>query len=384
MTTPKLLGRLLKLRKIVRIKRYSFKKWGKELHLWVRPYKNGCLCPKCRRRCRIVRAQPQQRCWRDVRICGIDVYLHHTLREIQCPTHGRSQEMIPWAAPFSQVTYRLEALLLRYCRSMPQKHAAELLNISPSTLSGLLHRTIHRIRQGHTVRALRTVGIDEISYQRGRKYATIVYDLQRGCVLWVGRGKARDTADTFFRDCLSPFQRAQIRHASCDMSKSFIGAIKHWCPNAKLVLDRFHVVKALNNAVDAVRKEQWRKLKQTAEGKAIKGLRWLLFRHSSTRSRSQNQLLHSLRKSNRRIWRAWVLKDEFESLWEYTYPGAARNFLKRWGTTALKSRLQPVRDFVKTLRSHLEDILAFVDTKLTNAVGDLDIPAQIKAKFHAY
>lgn len=416
MTGIKLIGCMLHLRGILRIKRFAFKKWGKELHLWVKPYRNGCRCPECGRRGRILRTMSEQRCWRDVRVCGMDVYLHYAPREIRCTTHGRRQESIPWAAPHAQITYRLEVLVLRYCQSMTQCAAAQLLNMSPSTLSGVLHRTIDRIRSGHRVRALRTIGIDEISYERGRSYATIVYDLDRGCVVWVGDGKGRETIDRFFKTQMSPFQRANVRFASCDMSQTYIGAIKDWCPRAQLVIDRFHVVKALNDAVDEVRKNEWRKLKDTTEGKAIKGLRWLLYRHSTNRTPSQSRVLNSLRKSNRRIWRAWVLKDEFESFWEYTYPGAAQSFVKRWMTSALKSRLEPLRGFVKTLRNHLGDIITFVGTRLTNAVGegvnriirmvknrasgfqnitafsdliyltvgDLDIPAQIPKRFHTY
>lgn len=361
---------MLKVRRFLRIKRFAFHKRGKVLDIWVKPYRNGCCCPECGRRCRIVRTMPDERRWRDLRVCGIDVYLHYAPREILCPTHGRRQEVIPWAAPYAQVTYRFEVLMLRYCQSMTQQDAASLLNVSASTLSGILHRTISRIRQGHRVRGLRTIGIDEISYQRGRKYATVVYDLDRGCVVWVGDGKGRETIDEFFQTCMSEFQRTQIRFASCDMCQTYIGAIKHWCRKAKLVLDRFHIVKALNAAVDEVRKVEWRNLKGTTEGNAVKGLRWLLYRHSNNRTPAQSRVLNSLRTSNRRIWRAWILKDEFEAFWDYTYPGAARNFVKRWMSSALKSRLQPIRSFVKTLKSHLEDILAFIDTRLTNAVGE--------------
>lgn len=370
MTGIKLIGCMLNLRRILKIKRFSFQKWGKELHLWVKPYRNGCLCPKCRRRGIIKRTMPQQRVWRDVRICGKDVFFHYTPREIICPTHGRCQEIIPWADTFSQVTYRFEALALRYCQSMAQKDAASFLNISPSTLSGIIHRIISRVRDEHKIRALRTIGVDEISYHKGKKYATIVYDLDKGCVVWVGRGKARETIDEFFTTHLSQFQRRNIRYASCDMSKTYIGAILQWCPNATLVLDRFHVVKALNQAVDEVRKSQWRQLQGTAEGKAIKGYRWLLFMHSSNRSRQQKELLKDLRKSNRRIWRASVLKDEFESFWEYKSCTAAAKFLKRWETTALKSRLEPIRAFVKTLRNHKDNILTFIGSRLTNAVAE--------------
>jgi len=82
---------------------------------------------------------------------------------------------------------------------MPQKAAAKLLRISTSTLSDLLHRTITRFRKGHKIRALTHIGIDEIAYSRNRKYATIVYDLKKSHVVWIGKGKGRKTIDRFFK-----------------------------------------------------------------------------------------------------------------------------------------------------------------------------------------
>ena len=108
--------------------------------------------------------------------------------EIRCPTHGRRLEEAPWAARSAQVSYRFEYLLLTYCQSMTQAAAARLLG---------LHRLIERRRTGHRISGLKTVGIDEISYAKGHKYATLVYDLKRSRVVWVGQGKARKTIDAF-------------------------------------------------------------------------------------------------------------------------------------------------------------------------------------------
>jgi transposase len=412
-TVLKLIGRILRLRDILKIKRFEFKAWGRELHLWVKPYRNGCLCPECERRAPIVRIMPQERVWRDIRVCGMNVYLHYTPKEIRCPTHGRRQEIIPWAAIDAQVTYRFEVLALHYCHSMTQLQASQLLGISKSTLSDILHRTIERLRKGHRIRALRTIGVDEVAYHKGKRYATVVYDLDRGCVVWIGMGKGRETIDVFFQNHLSDFQRRNIRFASCDMGETYIGAIEHWCPNATLVLDRFHIVKALNETLDTIRMEEWRKLKGSAKAKAVKGLRWLLYRHPTSRTKAQTRTLNALKKSNRRIWRAWVLKDEFQRLWDYTYKGSAQSFIHAWMAAARRSRLQPIMDFVKTISKHLPAILAFIPSKLTNAaaeginriigivrnrasgfksfdsfadliyltIGDLDLPDQIPAAF---
>ncbi len=189
-------------------------------------------------------------------------------------------------------------------------------------------------------------------------------------MVWVGAGKGRETIDRFFAEALSEYQRAQIRWASCDMSRAYTEAIKHHCPNATLVIDHFHVTKAPNEAVDAVRKEEWRTL-AGARRKAIKGLRWLLYRHPATRTKGQTRTLNRLRHSNRRIHRAWVLKDEFAQFWGFTYKGAAEKFLRTWMTSALRSRIPSWRTFVGTLKTHFDNILGFVEHDLTNAVAEV-------------
>jgi transposase len=385
-----------------------------DLDLFVKPYKNGCRCPECERRCPVVRQMEDLRMWRDPPIYGRTVNLWYRPREVQCPTHGRVQEMIPWADRFARVTYRFDFLLLIFCQMMTQKSAARVLRLAASTLSDLLHRSITRLRKGHKIGELTSIGIDEISYCKGHKYATVVYDIERSSVVWVGKGKGREAIDAFFNEVLSPEQKQGIRWATCDMSQAYIGAIEHHCPNATLVLDRFHIAKALNNAVDEVRKEEWRKA-SGAERKALKGLRWLLYKHSSNRSKEERATLEALRNGNRRIHRAWILKDEFEQFWEYNAPWAAQRFLKRWMTTALRSRIPSIRTFVGTLKEHAHRILPYINSRLTNSigeglnriikivknrasgfrnleafsdmiyltVGDLDLPAQIHADFHA-
>lgn len=413
MSIVKFIQHLLKL-KALSVKNYTFKNWYKELWLEVKPYKNSALCPHCQKRGRIVNTLDKPRVWRDVPVCGRTVFFTYCPREIYCRIHGRVQEQIPWAAHNARITYRFEYSLLIYSTVMTQKAAAQLLKISTSTLSDLLHRIINRTRKGHKIKNLKLIGIDEISYCKGHKYATIVYDLERSCVIWVGKGKARDTIDSFFKNHLSKYQRKRIVSGCCDMSETFIGAIEKWCPNATLVLDRFHIVKALNEAVDEVRKEEWRKADKSGK-KGLKGLRWLIYKHSSNRTEEDTKSLRSLYMGNRRIHRSWVLKDEFEQFWEFKDIHEAEEFFDSWCKTAIRSRLDSIKKFVKTIKKHKNRLLPFVENRLTNAVseglnriikivknrasgfrtldsfsdliyltvGDLDIPGQIPARFHA-
>ena len=411
MATMSFVKKLLRL-KGLKVTGLKFKTRESTLLIWVKPHKNGCLCPKCGRRAKIINHRKEVRYWDDIVVAEWKVVLCYHPKEINCPTHGRQQEEIPWSAEQAQYTYRFEFAMLMYSKVMTQKAAAYLLKTASSTFSDRLHRTINRLRRGHKIRGLKTIGVDEISYCKGRKYATIVYDLDRGVVVWVGKGKGRSTIDHFFKTKLSDYQRKQITWASCDMSETYIGAIKEFCVNAKLVLDRFHVVKALNDAVDNVRKDTWRELSKEGR-KAVKGLRWMLYRNSSTRKKSDTRFLNNLKKGNNRIYRAWVLKDELEHFWNYISKGSAEKFLKNWITRALRSRIEPLKKFARTIRKHQDNIVTFIERNLSNAkgeglnriikivknrasgfsnlenftdmiflvVGDLDLPAQIHKKF---
>ena len=225
-------------------------------------------------------------------------------------------------------------------------------------------------------------------------------------------GKGRKTIDRFFTDELSRYQRKQITAACCDMGQAYIGAIEYWCPDATLVLDRFHIVKALNAAVDEVRKEEWRK----ADKDNRLTLKGLLYQHPSRRKDEDVKRLKSLyMNGNRRIYRAWILGDEFEQFWDFKDLNEAETFLDNWCQPANRIRLEPIKDFVKTIKRHKHRLLPFVDNRLTNAigeglnriikivknrasgfrtldafsdiiyltVGDMDIPGQIPARFRA-
>lgn len=298
MTAERLLTQLLRM-KGFRVTWYEICPRKKEIHVGVKPHKTGCLCTECGRRGKIVAVLNECRERRDIILCGMLVIFHYNPKEIECETHGRRQEKIPWADAFERVTYRFEYVMLALCRMMTQLAAAELLHIAKSTLSDLLHRTIKRLREGHRIRGLKSIGIDEISY----------------------------------------------------------------------CLDHLHITKALLAAVDEVRKEEWRNADKS-DRSALKGLRWLLFRHSSNRTKGHTRTLNRLKRSNLRIHRAWVLKDEFEKFRAYSYRGSAETFLKGWMTAALKSRLQPLRDFVKTLKNHMEYVIAYIKTPISNAVGE--------------
>jgi transposase len=367
MTTNKFIRQFLNIVGLT-ISNFFLDQRNKELKLYVKPHKNGCRCPHCNQRGKIVRTM-DVRSWRDIVVCGFKVIFFYAPRIIECKTHGYVQENIPWADPYAKVTHRLEFQILIYCQLMTQKAAAKLLCLATSTLSDLLHRIINRVREGHKIEDIKSIGIDEVSYAKGRKFITVIYDLDKSRVVWVGKGKGRDTVDNFFNNELTDVQKKKIKWGSCDMYQTYIDALEYHCPNITVVLDRFHVAKALNEALDNARKEEWQNIDEKNR-KSFKGIRWLLFKHASKRTEKETEMINSLRKSNRRIHRAWILKDEFNQVWDCSTVEEAQIFLKRWMTTALKSRLEPIRKFVRTVRKHSERIVSFVASGLSNAKAE--------------
>ena len=146
MSATKAIAKLLKLHSILKIAGVRFRRDG-ALMLEVKPFKNGARCPQCGRRGRRVRSRPRTRQWRDLPVAGREVTLGYAPREIVCRTHGRTEEEIPWAARHARVSYRFEYAVLRLCKVMTQKAAAQLLQMPASTLSDQLHRSIERYRQ---------------------------------------------------------------------------------------------------------------------------------------------------------------------------------------------------------------------------------------------
>ena len=226
MSATKAIAKLLKLHSILKIAGVRFRRDG-ALMLEVKPFKNGARCPQCGRRGRRVRSRPRTRQWRDLPVAGREVTLGYAPREIVCRTHGRTEEEIPWAGRHARVSYRFEYAVLRRCKVMTQKAAAQLLQMPASTLSDQLHRSIERYRSGYRVRGLRVIGIDEISYRKRHKYATLVYDLERSVVVWVGQGRGRATIDQFFDHHLSGYQKVTNSHRLLRHERGVYG--RHQC-----------------------------------------------------------------------------------------------------------------------------------------------------------
>ena len=211
---------------------------------------------------------------------------------------------------------------------------------------------------------LRVIGIDEVSRSKGQRYLTLVYDLERNRLVWIGENRDAQMMQSFFR-WLGPRRGRLILIVCCDMWAVYVAAMREKLPRAFLVFDRFHVVQHLNRAVDEVRRQCWRRL--TGEAKrAFKKTRWLWLKNPWNLKDEEKRRLSALCRTNQPIVRAYYLKEAFQRFWDYKSPGWSARYLKQWLWWASHSRLDPFRRFARLVREHLDGILRWTELRVAN------------------
>ena len=291
---------------------------------------------------------------------GILVFFVYAMRRVDCPTCGVKVERVPWAEGKSQLTTTL--------RLVPGAlgQAAELeggaprpFNTSWDTVFRAVEMAVEWGRPIGSGRTSRSIGVDEICWQRGHKYLTVVYQIDEGCrrLLWVGAatGQAK-TLLGFFR-WLGPEGRARLRFVCSDMWKPYLKVIAGEARQAIHVLDRFHIMAHWSKAIDEVRAEEARAMAQDGYEPILKHSRWCLLKRPENLTEKQEMKLAELLEYNLKTVRAYLLKEDFQGFWEYVSPAWAGKFLDRWCTRAMRSRLEPMKKVAKMLRNHRELIL---------------------------
>jgi transposase len=210
---------------------------------------------------------------------------------------------------------------------------------------------------------LRQMGVDELYRGKKDKFLTVVCNLETGEPLWFGKTRKKETLDEFFRDQLWPRQRKRIEAACVDMWEPFRLSIQEWAPQCQIVYDKFHIIQHANDAIDEVRKAEFFRQGKQKRG-LIKGKKWLLMSRWKNLTVSQRGELNRLFQLNRRVFKAYLLKESLEKLWDYRYEGAMLNYLEKWMDQLKWQRLRPFEKLADMLLKHLEGILNYCRTKV--------------------
>jgi transposase len=221
------------------------------------------------------------------------------------------------------------------------------------------------------------MGVDEIYLGKKQKFITVVSNLGSGEPVWFGRERKKESLDEFFQNELSAGQRMRITAACVDMWEPYRLSIEQWAPNCRIVYDKFHVMQHANKAIDEVRRaEFFRKGGHLRE--LVKGKRWLLLSRWVNLTPGKRQELNQLFALNRKVFKAYLLKESLDRLGTYHYEGAMLNYLQRWIDQLRWQRLEPFQKLAAMLLDHLEGLLNYCRTKVPLGVVEA-INGNIKA-----
>lgn len=306
-----------------------------------------------------------EREWRDLSLRDRVLVIRYTPVRVRCPICGYRVERVPWARKWQRVTDALAQWVAKLARHLSWAEVAELAGLDWKTVEGIVRRVVAEGLARRRWKPLHEIGIDEVSRRKGQRYLTLVYDLERGRLVWVGEGRERETMERFFA-WLGRRRARSIQVVCCDMWAAYLGAVEEHLPQAVVVFDRFHVVQHLNRAVDDVRREAWRKLPEE-EKSEFKRTRWLWLKNPWNLRPEEKARLGELCRKNLPIVRAYYLKEAFQRFWDYLSRGWAEPYLHWWLGWALRSRLAPFVRFARMIRDHLGGILAWTRLRVSNA-----------------
>ena len=306
-----------------------------------------------------------------------DDYGAHRGISVKCPECGVKIEkvpLLPSKAPFSK---RFEDAVGQACESAAARQVARRFGLAESTVRAIDLRYLERWAASRRKPALRQMGVDEIHIGKKQKFLTVVCNLETGEPLWFGRERKKETLDAFFQEELSSRQRHGIAAVCVDMWEPFRLSLEEWLPQCRIVYDKFHIMQHANDAIDEVRRAEFFRKGGRMRG-VVKGKRWLLLSRWVNLTAGKREELNQLFALNRRVCKAYILKETLDRLWTYHYEGAMLNYLQRWIDQLRWQRLEPFQKLAKMLLEHLDGILNYCRTKVPLGVVEA-VNGNIKA-----
>jgi transposase len=342
-----------------RVYRQEINEESKILKLWVRrkPGNRKLECSGCGRKFREA-CDSSERAVRDLPWSAFRTTVFIEIYRVKCPACGVKVEkvpLLPGKAPFSE---RFEDAVGMACESAPARQVARRFGLPESTVRAIDLRCLERWNKARRKPPLHQMGVDEIYPGKTVGFLTVVTNLETREPLWFGRERKKETLDQFFQEELSLRQRRGIASACVDMWRPFKLSIEQWAPNCRIVYDKFHIMRHANAAVDEVRRAEFFRKGMRMRG-LVKGKRWLLLTRWINLSNAKKQELSALFSLNRKLFKAYLLKESLDRLWSYRYEGAMVRYLREWIDQLRWQRLRPFQKLANMLIDHLDGILNY-------------------------
>ena len=292
-------------------------------------------------------------------MAGWRIYIEYERWRVQCPRcRAVFVESLDWLANNPRYTQRYAMHIGALCREMSNKAVSELERLHDSTVKSLDMIYMEKQIAKAGTPAPRVIGVDEISIRKGHDYRIVVSDLDLGRPIWVGgHGRKEEDFDLFFT-ALGERKSRQIKLAAMDMWKPFFKSLKSNCPDARVVYDKFHIMRHLGDALDQVRRNEYHRL-AGKDRTFIKGQRYTLLSSHENLTLEGRRALRKLFKANKRLNVAYLLKESFGQLWDYETEGWARRFFEGWRESLKWQRLEPYEKFAGLIERHWDGIASY-------------------------
>ena len=351
-----------------RVYQHEIDEGAKTLKLWIRRKRGNrkIECSGCGRKFSDI-YDVSERSVRDLPWSGFMATVWIEIYRVKCPDCGVKREKVPLLPSKSPYSKRFEEAVGLACEMASARQVARQFGLSPSTVRAIDLRYLERWSASRRRPALRQMGVDEIYIGKKQKFLSVVCNLETGEPLWFGQERKKESLDVFFQTELSAQQRRGIEAACIDMWAPYRLSIEQWAPNCWIVYDKFHIMQHANAAIDEVRRaEFFRKGGRMRE--VVKGKRWLLLTRWVNLDTDKKRQLNTLFALNRRVMKAYLLKESLDRLWTYQYEGAMLRYLQSWMDQLRWQRLKPFQMLAQMLVDHLDGILNYCRTKVPMGV----------------
>jgi len=341
---------------------------------------SGPICPECAKRRTVYDRQPQ-RLFEYIPVWSFKVYFRYAPRRVKCPEHGVKVESLPWGYGKERMTFSYQVYLSRWAKRLSWKETADIFETSWDTVFRAVKFVVDYGLANRSLEGVTEIGVDEIAVFKGHKYLTLVYQLNAGVrrLLWCGPERRTKTLLRFFHE-FGKERSAQLQFVCSDMWAPYLKVIAKKAPQAMNILDRFHIMRKFNEAIDEIRRDEVKQFNANGQENVLNRGRWLLLKRPENLSDKQTVRMGELLKLNLASIKGYLLREDFQRFWEYQRINYADMFLENWTTRTLQTDLEPMKKVARMLRKHKPLIMNWFKAKgrlSSGAVEGLNLKAKL-------
>jgi len=302
-----------------------------------------------------------EKTWRHLDFFQHMCYLHARVPRIKTANEKVSLVQVPWARQNSGFTLLFEAFAMALIENeMPVNKAASIMNVYAKRIWTIFDYWISRAFSKDDPSTIKHMGIDETSSRKGHNYVTLAVDLKERRTIFVTPGKdetsIKNICNYLKNKDVNP---GQITHAAIDMSVPFISGLTKYFPDTAIVFDRFHLKKAINKAMDDLRKTE------RIHHKELKGAKYVFLKNQKNLTSEQRYLKFEWTESFPKLGEAVRLVELFDDFFQFNDKEQASAYLAYWCDMAEESGIKSFQKCIKTIQSHWEGIVSYAENKLT-------------------